>query len=300
MNINDLNYSGREDYKEEEILDEILDNVKQCDVTEYDKIIKEKKRWEVLYYLSSNRANIIEWMESDKNAAVLEISSECGAITEKLAEKYKKVTCIEVSKKKSLINALRNEKKENVEIYVGSYTDTEQDLENEKYDIITLIGALEKTATYTESKNVQMFLASLKKHLKPNGRVVIALENRFGLKYWAGCAEDYQGTIYGGLEGYLGENESPVYTKKSLETLIGESGYEIENFYYPYPDYKLPTTIYSDSYLPRIGELNNNYNHFDRDRIVTFDESKVFDSVIQEGEFSTYANSFLVIIKEGK
>ena len=74
----------------------------------------------------------------------------------------------------------------------------------------------------------------------------------------------------------------------------------IEKFFYPYPDYKLPSVIYSDDYLPKVGELNNNKNNFDADRIITFDESKVFDTVIREGEFSNYSNSFLLFVKEDK
>ncbi len=71
-------------------------------------------------------------------------------------------------------------------------------------------------------------------------------------------------------------------------------------FYYPYPDYKLPSVIYSDEYLPKQGELNRNICNFDRDRLVLFDEGKVFDQVIKDGLFPLYSNSFFIeITKEG-
>lgn len=77
-----------------------------------------------------------------------------------------------------------------------------------------------------------------------------------------------------------------------------ESGFYNYKFYYPYPDYKLPTQIYSDGYLPKKGELNNNNRNFDKERIVTFDESKVYDTIIKEGLFHVYSNSYLVVIDD--
>ena len=62
-----------------------------------------------------------------------------------------------------------------------------------------------------------------------------------------------------------------------------------------YPDYKFMTTLYSDRYLPKVGELSNNLRNFDRDRMLLFDEKKVFDMLIREGLFEQYSNSFLVM-----
>ena len=39
------------------------------------------------------------------------------------------------------------------------------------------------------------------RHLTPGGRIVIAIENRLGLKYLAGCAEDHLGTYFSGIQG---------------------------------------------------------------------------------------------------
>ena len=45
------------------------------------------------------------------------------------------------------------------------------------------------------------------------------------------------------------------------------------------------TMIYSDRYLPKVGELSNNLRNFDRDRMLLFDEKKVFDMLIREELF---------------
>ena len=74
---------------------------------------------------------------------------------------------------------------------------------SEKYDVITLIGVLEYAGSYIDSDNpYEDFIKTLKTHLKPNGRIIIAIENRFGLKYWEGAKEDHTGGFFEGLEGY--------------------------------------------------------------------------------------------------
>ena len=65
---------------------------------------------------------------------VLEIGSGCGAITDKLSEKAGKVTCVDLSAKRSMINAYRNQDRDNIEIYVGNFNDIEPSLDCD-YDI---------------------------------------------------------------------------------------------------------------------------------------------------------------------
>ena len=131
--------------------------------------------------------------------------------------------------------------------------------------------------------------------LSDKGRLVIAIENRLGLKYFAGCTEDHSGKLFDGLEGYRNGGHAETFSKKELQDMIKESGFAKPKFYYPYPDYKLPLSIYSDNYLPKVGELSNNLNNFDRQRLQVFDEAKVFDSVIEAGLFGELCNSFLIV-----
>ena len=127
---------------------------------------------------------------------------------------------------------------------------------------------------------------------------MIAIENKYGLKYWAGCKEDHTAAFFSGLEGYVGVENVRTFSKKELKEIADEVGLKKQTFYYPYPDYKLPLSIYSDEYLPKPGELNNNFRNFDNERMVLFDESRVFDNIIKDGMFDQYSNSYLVILEE--
>lgn len=291
-------YCGMDLYSDGEIEDEILEIVKTNEEKQFNQIINQRKSWPLIYHLSHIRTNIVEWIPMNKTQTVLEIGSGCGAITGILADKAKQVTCIELSKKRSYINAYRNKERNNIDILVGNFEEIEKNIV-EKFDYITLIGVFEYAESYIGSKTpYQDFLKLIGSHLKENGKIIIAIENKLGLKYWAGCQEDHFGGYFEGIEDYINTSGVKTFSKKELENIIIKSGFNEYEFYYPYPDYKLPHIIYSDEYLPKSGELNNNIRNFDRDRLIIFDESKVYDTIIKEGLFPVYSNSFLVLLNK--
>lgn len=290
-------YSGVDLYSDGIVEDDILEIVKNYSESEYDSIIMQKSSWPIFYHLSNLRTNIISWYPFEKDSSILEIGSGCGAITGILSEKCKKVTCIELSKKRSIINAYRNKSKDNIEIIVGNFQDIESRL-NKVYDYITLIGVFEYSASYINSGNPYTdFLKIIGKHLKKNGSIIIAIENKLGMKYWAGCKEDHIGKYYEGIEGYTSSEGIRTFSRKEIEEMSKAAGFSEINFFYPYPDYKFATTIYSDEFLPKAGSLNNNIRNYDMDRMITFDESKVYDTILENSLFTTFSNSYLVFLK---
>ncbi len=291
-------YPGEDYYSDGDVEDELLEIVSNHNEEEFDEIIRSKRSWPITYHLSMQRQNIVGCISFNEDMSVLEIGAGCGAITGAIADKVKTVTCIDLSKRRSLINANRNKKYSNINIKVGNFKDVEPTL-TEKYDYVTLIGVLEYAQLYigTEDSFVD-FLKVIGKHLKEDGKIIIAIENKFGLKYWAGCQEDHIGDFYVGIEGYRHDSLIKTFTKKELEQIFSNAGYDNYRFYYPYPDYKFPDTIYSDQYLPKKGELSRNIKNMDKSRLITFDESKVFDSIIDENLFPQFSNSFLVVLKK--
>lgn len=283
-------YNGVDSYSDGSIEDDLLELVKNG---EPEQIIKEDDRWPVLYHLSPVRQNILEWYPMDSEATVLEVGSGCGAITGVLSRKAKRVVCVELSKRRSLINANRNKECDNVEIMVGNFNDVKL---TEKFDYITLIGVLEYAAYYTNAENPFVaFLENLKSMLKPEGKLLIAIENKYGLKYWAGVREDHTGVMFDGLEGYH-HTDSAVrtFSKDELQKMIKEAGYGESEFYYPLPDYKFPTQIFSDRYLPKKADLVCGRSSYDNDRYLLFDETAVYQELLSDGKFEFFANSFFV------
>ncbi|BBK78214.1 class I SAM-dependent methyltransferase [Clostridium butyricum] len=299
ISLDYTNYSGVDLYSDGVIEDELLEIVQNYSKYEFNRIIAERKKWPIIYHLSHIRSNIIQWLPITKSDTVLEVGSGCGAITGTLADMAKSVTCIELSQKRSLINAYRNKEKENINILLGNFEDIERNL-TEKYDYITLIGVFEYGESYISEDNpYEVFLKKIKGHLSENGKIIIAIENKLGLKYWAGCQEDHVNRYFEGIEDYTNTIGVKTFSKNELERIFKRCGFEKYKFYYPYPDYKLPTTIYSDEYLPTEGELNNNMRNFDKERIITFDEARVYNMLIKENLFPIYSNSYLIVLGIG-
>lgn len=292
-------YPGKDLYCDGEVENEILEIVTNNLETEYNRIINERRKWPVLYHLSHIRENIVEWLPINKEDNVLEIGSGCGAVTGSLARKAKKVTCIELSEKRSLINANRHRDYDNINILLGNFEVVEPTL-TEKYDYITLIGVLEYAGLYISDDNPYVkFLQIISNHLSDNGKIIVAIENRVGMKYWAGCKEDHVGLYFEGIEGYASTSSAKTFSKSELENIIQETKIGKFKFYYPYPDYKFPSVIYSDEWLPKCGELKNNSCNLDSERMLLFNESLAFDETIRNGTFQQYSNSFLVEITRG-
>lgn len=301
-------YPGEDYYCDGASEDELLDIVMHHGQEEYGRIIEEKNTWEVLYHLSPLRANIIDWLPVKPGAKGLEIGSGCGAVTGTLAGKCETLTCIDLSKKRSMINAYRNRERKNITIKVGNFKDIEPSLDQD-YDYIFLIGVFEYARGYIGGETPYTeFLNIVKKHLAPGGKIIIAIENKYGLKYFAGCREDHLGEYFTGIEDYpatadSGEADGVVRTfgRSGLEKICKECGLHEYSFYYPYPDYKFMTTLYSDERLPNPGELTTNLRNMDRSRLLLFDEKNAFDGMIREGVFPFFSNSYLLLIgKEEK
>ena len=294
--LDDTCYPGQDLYTDGAIEDEMLEIARTYPEEKWNQVIAEKKSWPILYHYSHIRENILSWLPFTGDENVLEVGAGCGAVTGALCKKAAKVTCIELSKKRSMINAWRHKDFNNLQILMGNFQDIEKNL-TEKYDYITLIGVFEYGEAYIQSETPYVdFLKIISRHLKPDGKIVLAIENRLGLKYWAGCTEDHFGTLFEGLEGYPTTSGVKTFSKKELSAILKEAGDLKASWYYPFPDYKLPMTIYSDRRLPEKGELNRLETNYDRLRLQLFQESPVYDSLIENDLYPEFANSFLLLI----
>jgi hypothetical protein len=294
----DTSFSGGEEVLEDKSLDEITELVQKYTPADYNRLIEERKSWEYLYHLSPLRENLVEWLPMDKKTKVLEIGSECGALTGALSRKAGNVTCVELSEKKSLINAYRHKDSDNITIKVGKFSTIESTLDND-YDFILLIGSFDYAIKeYPGDTPYKTYLNVLKQHLSAQGRIMIAMDNKYGLKYFAGCKEDHTRSYFAGIENYDDGGSARTLGRGALEKIFYQSGFQKAKYYYPYPDYKFMTSIYSDAYLPSKGELSNNMRNFDNHRLVLFNERLAFNGIMEEGLFPIFSNSFFIVLGE--
>ena len=281
----------------DEAEDRILELVSCYQEREYPRILTENPSWPILLHLSPLRESLMNWIPFRVGQRILEIGSGCGAVTGAFLHKGLEVTCVEPSLQKSRINATRHEDCGELRILVGEAWEILPRLE-ERFDHVTLIGWPEQaTAGCGAEEALRTALRSILPVLKDDGVLWTATGNRLGMKYFAGCKEDYTGEYFEGICGYPHGGEAQTWSRKELIRLAGKGGYRC-NFYYPYPDWQFPVKIFSDEYLPRRGELNRNWQTFSADRLKLFDESRAYDSVIEAGMFPEMSNAFLIEMRK--
>ena len=247
--------------------------------------------WEVLYHLSHLRGNLTGWLPIGAQDTVLEFGADTGQLTGGYLAKAGRVICMEESISRCRILAMRYEKAENLEVWAG---DPWENLERtgRLFDWILAPGVLAEARRYFAGEAPEAeAVRRLIKYLKPGGRLVLVSDNRFGLKYWAGAMEPHTGRYFDSLEG-----NGVSFSRKELEQILRESGCGTAAFYYPYPERWFPTAVYSDEWLPKAGELDQNLRNFEGERLLLFDEKKVYDRLIADGRYPEFANAYVCVV----
>ena len=289
-------YDPKDVYSDGAIEDEMLEVVRDGTTEDLTNLLNTTKSWPLFYHFSPIRENILNWYPFEPDSSVLEIGAGCGAVTGALTRKCANVTANDLSLRRSEINAWRHKDCKNLTIVVSNFQQLAA-MHQQQYDYVTLIGVFEYAGSYINSpKPYEDLLNMAAGMLKTGGKLLIAIENRFGAKYFAGCAEDHLGTYFSGVAGYPRKSSVKTLNRQEWINFLDNLGYRDYRFYYPYPDYKFPKVIYSDDKLPGAGELIQNMNNMDMDRYLLFNEDQFWDSVAGTEYFRDFSNSFFLEI----
>lgn len=260
--------------------------------------------WPSVYHLSSTRANILRpFQEFLIGADVLEIGAGCGAITRYLGECGANVLALEGTPRRAAIARSRTRDLPNVEVVTDSFDAFSWE---EKFDVITLIGVLEYANLFTPGANPAIsMLHRARAMLKPQGKLIIAIENQLGLKYFAGAPEDHLGQSMYGIEGRYRADQPQTYGRKALGDMLTQVGYKDTQFFAPFPDYKLPVSIVTEGGFSSeafdAGALA--WQSVRRDpqlpHYLAFSPELVWPTLVENDVALDLANSFLVMANNG-
>jgi 2-polyprenyl-3-methyl-5-hydroxy-6-metoxy-1,4-benzoquinol methylase len=126
-----------------------------------------------------------------------------------------------------------------------------------KFDLIACIGVLEWVPKFRAGnpRDVQVeFLRRARTLLAPGGRLVVGIENRLGLKYLLGAADDHLGVPNIGVyDNKLADQKWQTlkgeslrvftFTQIELAEMLASAGLPDQRFFAALPDYKLPQRI---------------------------------------------------------
>ena len=272
MKVNLDYYKELEDVKQiGEEYEEILQRVENCAGEDFSKTLDTKARIKNVIALSDVRENILNWYEFKKDCTILELNANYGEITGLLCKNAKKVVSLESSKKYADVIEKRHKNKENLELIVGNYENIEL---QEKFDYIVIIGMVE---------NLKQAIEYSKKYLKEDGTILLAVNNRFGVKAWITMNENAN----------VINNQKQAISREQLENILQGMNYK---YYYPLPDYKLPNIIYTDNSMPTTANIYRDLTY--KDENVNFKEIDTYYQIISNNkeDFKKFANSFLLEI----
>lgn len=198
--------------------------------------------WPNRYHLSSARANILRpFHDRLRGATVLELGSGCGGVTRYLGETCGKVVTVEGSSARAAIGAARCRGLGNVSIYVDNIENFQTE---EKFDVVTLIGVLEYARVYIKADDpTGRLLEIARSFLKPDGMLVVAIENQLGLKYFCGAPEDHFGKPMYGINDCYEKHTVVTFGREELHKRILSAGFARCDLFTPFPDYKLPALV---------------------------------------------------------
>lgn len=206
------------------------------------------------------KKNIISWYPIKEEDTVLQVG-ENNYITQELKSKTSKVTVVES------IEKITN-----------------------KFDYITLIGTFEKLNS-EETKNL---LECAKDKLNENGKILLAMKNKFAMKYFAGDRINLDVEAFDSIVKSNDNIFSLPQIKKILENLNLKY-----KFYYPLPDYEITNVIYTDDFLPNNDNIDARVLTFcGKEEFLNFSERDAYKQLVSADKnlFPFFANSFFIEI----
>lgn len=238
-------------------------------------------REEIKFHLGAERRSSISWYPFKKDAVVLEVGGEFGAITGELCDKAAQVVVTEPSFFRTQIMSERYRNRTNLKIFAGDVTDMEFQY---KFDYIVIIGMIDKIGNHTVANGAYVrAFEHLQKFLKEDGKFLLADENLF-------CIWKCQNS-----EGALNPwNHVRCLNKKQIISILNQSGIPYVKFYYPLPGYNLVGRVYSDEALPTAAEWNclANFNCADQNFLAV--NMDLFTRLTENDMFPHLAPAFFI------
>lgn len=254
--------------------------------------------WAMRYHVDPARANVVRGFDIPHGARVLEVGAGCGAVTRYLGETAEFVDAVEPMPARAAVARQRTRDLPGVEVFCGEVHDLPAVA---SYDVIVVVGVLEyvgggsaEHAPYVE------FLRALRHRLAPGGRLLLAIENKLGVKYLAGSPEDHTGRLFDGLEDYPHGSHARTFRRSELAALLEEAGFS-SRILGAFPDYKTTRVLFDfDEPAADAAELLHRIPSFPSpdagtSRVRLVDEGLLWRELVQAGVGADFANSFVVL-----
>jgi SAM-dependent methyltransferase len=266
-----------------------------------EELLPHMSDWPTEYHLSRKRHLILRSLNIKPGDRVLELGCGCGAITRYLLEAGAQVTAVEGELARAAVAAKRCEGFDTVQFIADDFLNLKLD---NQYDWVLMIGVFEYSQKYGKSADRQAeYLNIARRHLAAEGTLVIAIENKLGIKYLNGAGEDHNGKLHYGPHDLYEGNDITTWGRQEIRDILVANGFAYQHFSGVFPDYKLPKIILDEAIDRHRDFRAEELLHYCRSLDYRgmnqrfFDESLLAGSLRKNGLLIDMANSFLITAK---
>lgn len=270
----------------------IVQYMQDSDREYFHDVIAKDSRWDIFYHLSEMRKALFSWYDFNEQQTILEIGGGFGALTGLFCDKCKRVVTLERNAIRANAIKKRYLKRKNLHVICQDIRTWKNE---EQFDYIIIVGTLETLCNGSQSDTdyIQV-MEHVKQWLLPQGKLLVAVENRFGIRYWCGAVDKHTGKPYSGINKYPLGSDGISFDRAQLKRIFIHAGFQRIKFFYPLPDYILPQVIYSEEYLPKSSVKERVIPYYTDSRYLSAYENDLYDDIVDNAAFEFMSNSFLV------
>lgn len=220
------------------------------------------------------KCGLLQWYDFEQDAKVLYIGDSRDALAKMLIDKSFAVVYAPVEQSCNT---------EWTQEYKGGF------------DYLIAVEALECT------ENPEQVLQSWRSLLKEEGRLLLGMNNRFGIRYFCGDRDPYTGRNFDGIEGYRRAYDKKedvfrgrCYSRNEMEKMLRAAGWNFFRFFSVLPDLQNPGLIYAEDYLPNEDLANRLFPTYNYPDTVFLEEAPLYESLDNDGLFHKLANAWLI------
>lgn len=217
---------------------------------------------------------LLQWYDFKKDSLVFYVGKKEEPLAEMLTEKGAKL----------IYGSCQFARHENWRQQYGKYFDyivCIEKLEMEEYPLSVLEG--------------------FSRTIRDDGKLLIGMNNRLGLRYFCGDRDPYTDRCFDGVEGYkraYAKKEDSFrgrcYHMAELKAMLKQSGWNQSCFYSVFPELKNPSLLYAEDVLPNEDLANRLIPSYYHPQTVFLDERMLYGDLVSNGMFHQMANSYLI------
>ncbi|MCI8466434.1 MAG: adenylyltransferase/cytidyltransferase family protein [Lachnospiraceae bacterium] len=220
------------------------------------------------------RSGFLQWYKFHPDSVMLYLGKENDALANMLKERVKELVCV-------LCEQICEE--------------NWRQKDRKKFDYILSVATLE------QQPHPEWILKELRNLLKPEGSLLLGMNNRLGLRYFCGDRDPYTERNFDGVEGYrraYAKKEDTfqgrMYSKAELKEMLERTGWGKNRFYSVLSDLNNPALIYREDYLPNEDLSGRVFPTYHYPNSVFLEEECLYSDLVANGMFHSMANAYLI------